>query len=298
MVSEALMMLPTTCGGRFIDCNLGDGGHSEAILMAAPGARLLGIDLDGDAIRRAERRLARWSSRLTTYHGNFADVAHVANGIFPEGADGALFDLGVSSAQLDAPSRGFSFRFDSKPDMRFDRSYGVSAYEIVNQWPRSRIERLIRDLGEEPRARRVARAIVNNRRIDSSAQLARIVAKALNWPERSRVHPATRTFQALRMEVNNEAANLELGLAAAVEALRVGGRLVVISYHSIEDRIVKNFIRNSTLSCVCPPMLPECICNHSPTLEGVSDGVIRPSSCETRRNPRSRSARMRVAEKI
>ena len=298
MVSEALMALPKTYGGLFIDCNLGDGGHAEAVFKTVRGARVLGIDLDGEAIRRAERRLARWSSQLTIYRGNFADVADVAKDVFPDGADAALFDLGVSSAQLDTPSRGFSFRFDSKPDMRFDRSDGVSAYEIVNRWSRARLEQLIRDYGEEPRAHRVARAIVNNRRIDSSAQLARVVAGALNWPARSRTHPATRTFQALRMEVNGEVPNLERGLAAAAEALRAGARLVVISYHSIEDRIVKNFIRNSTLSCVCPPMLPECICDQAPTLKRVSDGVIRPSVYETRRNPRSRSARMRVAEKI
>ena len=298
MVSEALTALPKAYDGAFIDCNLGDGGHAEAILKTMKGARLLGIDLDAEAIRRAERRLARWASQLSIYHGNFADLADVAPRVFPDGADGILFDLGVSSAQLDTPSRGFSFRFDAKLDMRFDRSRGISAYEIVNRWPRAHLEQLIRELGEEPRAHRVARAIVNNRRIDSTAHLAQVIARALNWPARSRTHPATRTFQALRMAVNGEAQNLELGLEAAVESLRVGGRLVVISYHSIEDRIVKNFIRTATLYCVCPPLLPECICDKQPTLKPVSDGVLRPSIFETRRNPRSRSARMRVAEKI
>ena len=298
MVSEALTALPNTPGALFIDCNLGDGGHAEAIFSAVPDAHVLGIDLDADAIQRAERRLSPWAPRLTVHQGNFADLAEVANRVFPDGADAALFDLGVSSAQLDAPERGFSFRFDSKPDMRFDPSVGVSAHEIINRWPRARLERLIRELGEEPRAGRVARAIVSNRPIDGAAQLARVVARALNWRERSRVHPATRTFQALRMEVNDEAPNLERGLTAAVQALRAGGRLAVISYHSIEDRIAKNFIRNATLSCVCPARLPQCVCDRTPTLKRVSRRVIRPAHRETRENPRSRSARMRVAEKI
>ena len=297
MVSETLQALPAT-GASFIDCNLGDGGHTQAIFEAIPDARVLGIDLDADAIGRAERRLDRWASQLTAHRGNFADLAEVAKSVFPDGADGVLFDLGVSSAQLDTPSRGFSFRFDTKLDMRFDPSGGVSAHEIVNRWSRSRLETLIRELGEEPRARRVARAIVANRPIDNAAQLAKIVAAALNWRRRSRVHPATRAFQALRMEVNGEARNLELGLASAVRSLRAGGRLIVISYHSIEDRMAKNFIRDSARSCVCPPRLPQCACDKTPVLKPVSRGIIRPSASETRRNPRSRSARMRVAEKI
>ena len=298
MVSEVLMALPDTHGGSFIDCNLGHGGHAEAILRSSHGVRLLGIDLDDDALTEARTRLSKWSAQLTTHHGNFADVAEIAENYHFERCSGVLFDLGVSSAQLDTPDRGFSFRYDSKLDMRFDAAAGLTAYDIVNRWPQSRLEEIIKGLGEEPRAGRVARAIVKNRRIDSTLQLAEIVTRALNWPARSRQHPATRTFQAIRMAVNGEVENLQRGLASALRSLGKGGRLVVISYHSIEDRLVKNFIRDQAAICVCPPMLPECQCNRTPTLQPISNRVIKPSMSEVRTNPRARSAKMRVARKL
>ena len=298
MVPEVMMALPNTVGGSFIDCNLGDGGHAEAILRSIPGVRLLGIDLDFEALKRANQRLEQWSDRLSIHHGNFGDVAEVAEKIFPRGCSGILFDLGVSSAQLDTPGRGFSFRFDAELDMRFDLRSDLTAYQIVNQWPQSQLEDIISALGEEPRARRVARGIVSNRRIETTRQLADVVTKALHWPVESRNHPATRTFQALRMAVNSEMNNLERGLAGAVEALGRGGRLVVISYHSVEDRVVKNFIRDAASSCKCPPLLPECQCDSTPILKAVNSRVIKPSITEVRSNPRARSARMRVAQKI
>ncbi len=298
MVPEVMMALPNTVGGSFIDCNLGDGGHAEAILRSIPGSQLLGIDLDIDALKRANERLSRWSDRLTIVHGNFADVAELGEKKFPKGCSGILFDLGVSSAQLDTADRGFSFRFDAELDMRFDPDGELTAYDIVNNWPQAQLEDIISSLGEEPRARRVARGIVANRRIETTRELADIVKKSLHWPVESRNHPATRTFQALRMAVNSEIKNLEAGLAGAVKALSRGGRLAVISYHSVEDRVVKNFIRDAASSCKCPPLLPECQCDSTPILRAVNTRVIKPSITEVNSNRRSRSARMRVAQKI
>ena len=298
MVSEVLMALPRTVGGEYIDCNLGDGGHAEAILRSVRGGQLLGIDLDAEALSRAEQRLERWSDRLTIHHGNFADIADIAEQRSTQNCAGVLFDLGVSSAQLDTPERGFSFRFDAELDMRFDPESELTAYEVVNHWPQSRLEHIISAFGGEPRARRVARGIVNNRRIETTRELADIVSKSLNWPVESRNHPATRTFQALRMAVNSEITNLESGLSGAVKTLARGGRLVVISYHSAEDRVVKNFVRDSASSCVCPPLLPECQCDKSPSLRPINARVIKPSITEVRSNPRARSARMRVAQKL
>ena len=298
MVQEMLLALAPVEGGSFIDCNLGEGGHTEAILNAVRSARVLGMDLDYDALMRASERLSKWTSQLTLHHGNFADLYKIASSYRHVPVSGVLFDLGISSAQLDTPDRGFSFRQKGKLDMRFNRNSEVSAHDIVNRWPVEELESIIHDLGEEPRAGRVARGIVRNRPIDTTIELANVVIKSLNWPTYSRIHPATRTFQALRMAVNEERENLERGLEEAVLSLKPGGRLVVISYHSIEDRIVKNFIRSSAASCVCPPALPECVCNSSPTLTPINKRVIKPTVSETQENPRARSARMRVAERI
>ena len=298
MVPEVMMALPHLEGGSVIDCNLGDGGHTEAILSSSPGVHVLGIDLDPDALERAGQRLNRWSERLTIVHGNFADVAEIAEQNLMTNCSGILFDLGVSSPQLDTPERGFSFRFDAELDMRFDYAGKLTAYDIVNKWPQAQLEGIISSLGEEPRARRVARGIVANRKIETTRELADVVTKSLHWPVESRNHPATRTFQALRMAVNSEMKNLQQGLAGAVNALGRGGRLVVISYHSVEDRVVKRFIRDAASSCKCPPLLPECQCDSTPVLKAINNRVIKPSITEVRDNPRARSARMRVAQKI
>ena len=298
MVAETVLALSVSHGGSYIDCNLGDGGHSEAVLKAGQSVRVLGIDLDRAALDRAKRRLAAWHMQVSLHHGNFADVAQIARRNRFGRAGGVLFDLGFSSSQIDDPERGFSFRLDAGLDMRFNRQSGLSAYEIVNKWPLARLEETIRELGDEPRAGRVARAIVRSRRIDTTGELAYIVSRALNWPIRSRNHPATRTFQALRMAVNEEVANLQRGLAGAVEVLEKGGRLVVISYQSVEDRIAKRFIRDAAAECVCPTALPECRCETKPALTVLSKRVIKPSVAEVRDNPRVRSARMRVAEKL
>ena len=298
MAQEALQALAPVEGGSFIDCNVGEGGHTEAILTSVRSSRVLGIDLDYDALIRASERLADWSGQLTLHHGNFADLYRIASSYNHLPVSGVLFDLGLSSAQLDTPDRGFSFRHKGDLDMRFDQNSGISAHEIVNRWPGEQLESIIYELGEEPRAGRVARSIVRNRPIDTTIELANVVIRALNWPTYSRIHPATRTFQAIRMAVNEEKENLERGLDDATQALKPGGRLVVISYHSIEDRMVKNFIRRSSASCVCPTSIPECVCDSVPTLTPINKRVIRPSISEIQENPRSRSARMRVAERI
>ena len=298
MVTEALVSLSAMPGGSYIDCNLGDGGHTASILKAAYGARILGIDLDKEALERAASKLTRWRHQVELFHGNFAEVHAVARANHFLPVCGVLFDLGVSSAQLDTPERGFSFRHDARLDMRFDPGTGLTAYDIVNRWPQSKLEEIIRNLGDEPRSARVARGIVRNRRIETTGHLASVVTKALNWPAHSRNHPATRTFQALRMAVNGEMESLERGLSEAVKTLQPKGRLVVISYHSIEDRLVKNFIRESSSGCSCPPLLPECICSKTPTLRLIGKGIIKPSISEVRTNPRARSAKMRVAERV
>ena len=298
MVAEATLALSVSHGGSYIDCNLGEGGHTEAILKAAQSVRVLGIDLDREALARASGRLAPWAMQVSLHHGNFADVAQIARRKRFGRVAGVLFDLGFSSAQIDDPERGFSFRLDAGLDMRFNRQSGLSAYEIVNKWPAAKLEETLRELGDEPRAGRVARAIVRSRRIDTTGELADVVARALNWPIRSRNHPATRTFQALRMAVNEEVPNLERGLSGAAEVLEKGGRLVTISYHSGEDRIIKRFMRDAAADCVCPTVVPDCRCESEPTLAVLSKRVIKPSVAETRDNPRVRSARMRVAEKL
>lgn len=298
MVAEATLALSVSHGGSYIDCNLGEGGHAEAILKAAQSVRVLGIDLDREALARASGRLAPWAMQVSLHHGNFADVAQIAKRKRFGRVGGVLFDLGFSSAQIDDPERGFSFRLDAGLDMRFNRQAGLSAYEIVNKWPLAKLEETLRELGDEPRAGRVARAIVRSRRIDTTGELADVVARALNWPIRSRNHPATRTFQALRMAVNEEVPNLERGLSGAADVLEKGGRLVTISYHSGEDRIIKRFMRDAAADCVCPTAVPDCRCESEPTLAVLSKRVIKPSVAETRDNPRVRSARMRVAEKL
>ncbi len=298
MVQETLSALAPVDGASFIDCNVGEGGHAEAVLKSARNLQVLGIDLDYDALARTANRLSRWSSSLILHHGNFADIYKIASHYRFAPVSGILFDLGMSTAQLDKADRGFSFKHNGLLDMRFNQKSGISAHDLVNRWPEERLAKVIHELGEEPRSGRVARSIVRNRPIDTTAHLADVVVKALNWPTYSRIHPATRTFQALRMTVNGEKGNLERGLADAVHALKPGGRLVVISYHSIEDRVVKNFIRRKSASCLCPPALPECVCSRTPILTPVNKRVYKPLMSEINQNPRARSARMRVAERI
>ncbi len=293
---SALQINPS---GTYIDCTLGEGGHASAILSAVdPPLRLLGIDLDLEALESATRRLSEFSRIFVAEQGNFSEVGDIARRHGFESADGILFDLGLSSLQVDTAGRGFSFNKEARLDMRFDTSQRLSAAEVVNGFSESELADVIYRYGEEPRSRRIASAIVRDRPLDTTTQLAEVVSRVLGRPGRRRIHPATKTFQAIRMAVNGELDNVEKGLGQAIEVLRKGGRIVVISYHSLEDRLVKGVLRRESSGCICPPEIPICVCGHEPVLRLVSRRVIRPGQEEIRINPRSRSARLRVAERI
>ncbi|HEY82703.1 MAG TPA: 16S rRNA (cytosine(1402)-N(4))-methyltransferase RsmH [Dehalococcoidia bacterium] len=296
LLEETMRALAVQPGGRYIDCTLGGGGHALAILeRSAPGGQLLGIDADPEAIAVARERLAPYADCVRLINDNFASLQAIClkYDFFP--VHGILFDLGLSSLQLES-ARGFSFQHDAPLDMRFDPAQEVTAADIVNTWAEAELARLIRAYGEESCSQRIAREIVRERPIRSTLHLARVVERAVGR-RRGRIHPATKTFQALRITVNRELENLELALKQAVELLGFEGRLVVISYHSLEDRIVKQFMQREARDCICPPNTPTCVCGHKAQLRLISRRVITPSAAEIERNPRSRSARLRAAER-
>lgn len=298
LLAEVLDLLAPRSGGRYIDATLGLGGHAEAILSASsPDGRLMGIDCDELALREAARRLAAAQDRLELVLGDFGDMAQLAQGRGWSGVDGILMDLGVSSPQLDDPTRGFSFQQDGPLDMRMSRSGELTAAEIVNQWPEEEISRILWEYGEERYARRIARAICQDRPFARTSELAEMVARVVGG-RRERIHPATRTFQALRIAVNDELGALERALPQALDLLAIGGRLVVISFHSLEDRIVKQFVRREASDCICPPRLPVCVCGHSAQLRPLTKKPITASQEEVARNSRSRSAKLRAAVRI
>jgi len=298
LFQEALASLLVQPEGRYIDATVGGGGHAAGILAASsPDGRLLGLDRDPTAIAVASARLAPYAGRFVLVHTSFEHLGALAReyGFVP--ADGVLFDLGLSSLQLADPARGFSFMGDGPLDMRYDPTgEGVTAATLVNQLPLEELEKLLIRYGEEGRARRIAEAIVAARPLYTTAELARVIERAVG--RRGRIHPATRTFQALRIAVNNELAALEVALPQAAELLRPGGRLVVISFHSLEDRVVKQFLRRESRDCICPPETPVCTCRHKATLRLVTRKPIVPTAGEVADNPRARSARMRVAERV
>ena len=304
MVDEVLESLAPSPGSLQIDATVGGGGHSRRILEAtSPDGRLLGLDADRAAIARTRERLAQFGERVTLRQANFEELATSAReeGFAP--ADGVLFDLGLSSDQLADHGRAFSFRAEGPLDMRFDTSRGDPASKLVNELDEKELGDLFRRYGEEPNARRIARAIVYQRGrepITTGTQLAEIVARAAPVPPhgRRRVHPATRVFQALRIAVNRELETLPIALEGAVVTLREGGRLAVISYHSLEDRIVKRFIQTERRGCICPPEAPVCICGRSPRLAPVGAQPRRPTAAEIARNPRARSALLRTARRL
>jgi len=301
MVEEAVTALSPAPGSLQIDATVGGGGHAERILEAStPDGRLVGLDADRAAIARARARLARFGDRVVLRQASFADVAQVVPAVGFPTADGVLFDLGLSSDQLADPTRGFSFRSDAPLDMRFDTTRGVPASELLATLDADELGAIFRRYGEEPFARRVARAIVTERddpRTLTGTGLAALVERVTPRGARRRIHPATRVFQALRIAVNGELEAIERGLAGAVDLLRPGGRLVVISYHSLEDRIVKRFIAAERRGCTCAPELPVCVCGRQPRLRPVGKQPRRPGPAEIVRNPRSRSARLRAAER-
>jgi len=304
LVDEVIEMLAPMPGSLHIDATLGGGGHTERILEAAsPDGRVLGVDADPAAIHRVEARLrARFGERLVLRQGNFRDLATIAPGAGFSAVDGALFDLGLSSDQLADRERGFGFRAGGPLDIRFDTSRGVPAAELLASLETAELTALFRRYGEEPKAGRIARAIVDARKtapIATAEELAALVERVAppNPRLRRRTHPATRVFQALRIAVNDELTELEEGLESAIEICEVGGRIAVISFHSLEDRIVKHRFREAAHGCICPPDLPVCGCGRRPEFRVVNTRVIRPGEAELARNPRAASGRLRVAQR-
>jgi len=306
LLDECLEGLQIKPGGAYLDCTLGGAGHSCEILRRLDGGLLVGIDRDAEAIGAATARLAAvgTNARFEVLRGNFHDAPGLieAAGIAPE-FDGILADLGVSSHQLDVRERGFSYHEDAPLDMRMDQSQPVSAREIVNTWSEDELNRVLRDYGEEKWARQIARVICDRRAdtpIERTGQLVSIIDAAI--PKKFRQgdgsHPARRTFQALRISVNDELEPLEGALRALVGLLKPGGRLCVITFHSLEDRIVKNAFRTLADPCVCPKSFPVCVCGRKPVVKLITRKPVTASPEELERNPRSRSASLRVVEKL
>jgi 16S rRNA (cytosine1402-N4)-methyltransferase len=297
MLEEVLTCLRVRPGGKYLDCTVGGGGHLEAIArLAYPGGRLVGIDRDPDAVRAAAARLAPWGARI--FHADFGRLPEVLNQAGIDQVDGVLFDLGASSHQLDTPSRGFSYREDGPLDMRMDPSQSTTAADLVNHAPVEELARIIRDYGEERWAKRIARAVAGARPLARTLELAAVIREAIPAAARRHSgHPARRTFQALRIAVNRELERIRPALEAAVDAILPGGRIAVISFHSLEDRIVKDTLRDLARDCSCPPELPACRCGGGRArLRPVAR--LAPSPAELAVNPRSRSARLRVAERL
>jgi 16S rRNA (cytosine1402-N4)-methyltransferase len=304
LAEEVVTMLAPAPGSLQIDATLGNGGHTERILEASsPDGRLLGLDADPAAIERTRERLRRFGDRLVLRQANFRELGDVAPDAGFGQVDGLLFDLGLSGFQLADEERGFSFRTHGRLDMRFDTRRGVPAADLLATLDAPGLASLFRQYGEEPFAPRIARAIVHQREsqpVETADQLAELVERVVPGTPRGRraVHPATRVFQALRIAVNAELDALTEGLAAAMTLLRPGGRLVVLSYHSLEDRIVKRFIAAERKGCTCPPEVPVCVCGRNPRLRRVGPSSVVPSAAEIAANPRSRSARLRAAERL
>ena len=306
LVDEVLSSLAIGSGSSVADCTVGGGGHAERILeTTSPRGRLLGLDADQAAIAEAKRTLERFGDRVTLRHANFESIYDVAVEAGSVPLDAVLFDLGLSSYQLADPDRGFSFAADAPPDMRFDETSGLSAVELIERSSERELAGILATFGEERRAGRIAKAIVAARaagRIVTAADLAAVVAAAApsrpGGADAGRIHPATRTFQALRIAVNREFEVLTAGLVGALASIRPGGRMAVISYHSLEDRIVKRFVVRESRDCIEDPLPPVCTCGHRAQLRAVTKGVVTPGPEEVRRNRRARSAKLRVAEKL
>jgi len=298
LVKETIEALAVQPGGRYIDCTLGGGGHTAAILdRSSPGGQLLGIDADPKAIKIAKTRLRAYSGSTLLINENFVNLQAICSkhGFLP--VHGILFDLGLSSLQLNGNNRGFSFQHEAPLDMRLSPNQEVTAADIINTSSESELAQLIKTYGEEDRSHKIARYIVKERPLKTTLQLVRTIEQAIG-SKRGRIHPATRTFQALRIAVNHELERLEATLKQVINLLGFEGRLVVISYHSLEDRIVKQFMQQESKDCICPPGIPTCVCGHTACLRLINKKVITPSPEEVRLNPRSRSAKLRAAERL
>jgi len=298
LVEEVVEALNVAPGNRYVDCTLGGGGHASAILQRCqPSGELLGIDSDPEAIKLAQHNLYDYFESTILINANFSNLEQICTETGFAPVDGILFDLGLSSLQLGTAERGFSFQRNGPLDMRFNPDEKLTAADIVNKLPETKLAQLIRIYGEETFAERIARNIVQNRPINDTAELAIIVTNSIGV-HRGKIHPATKTFQALRIAVNRELEYLTSALEQTLNCLNSGGRLVVLSYHSLEDRIVKNFMLRESKACLCPPDIPECRCHHEPKLQLITRNVIVPTDNEVEINPRSRSAKLRVAQRL
>ena len=302
LLQECIENLNIRPDGVYVDGTLGLGGHSEQIVQRLVTGRLIGIDRDPSAIARAGERLRPWRDRVTLVHGNFSDAARILDGLGIPGADGMLFDLGVSSPQLDEAERGFSYTLEAPLDMRMDSTASLSAYEVVNGWSEEQLNRILWDYGEERYARRITAAILKaraNKPIETTQELTDIIRSAMPAAAlREKQHPAKRSFQAIRIAVNDELGAIASMLETAPDRLNKGGRLCVISFHSLEDRIVKSGIQARERGCTCPREAPVCTCGFVQTLRSVTRKPILPTAEEIERNPRARSAKLRVAERV
>lgn len=295
---EVLDALAPKPGGFYLDGTLGAGGHAEGILHAsAPQGKLLGFDLDPEALAIAQRRLLPFQDRTIIRHASYRQAQAVLKEIGWKAVDGILLDLGVSSMQIDRPERGFSFMEEGPLDMRFNQNMGLSAEDLVNTLSKEALADIIWKFGEERYSRRIARAIVETRPIHTTLELASLIKKSVPGYT-SHIHPATRTFQALRIAANKELETLSSALPELIQCLAPGGRIAVISFHSLEDRIVKQFFKRESKDCICPPEQPICTCEHAASIKILTKKPIRATEQEIEENPRSSSAKLRVAEKI
>ncbi len=303
LLEECIQYLQINPRGVYVDGTVGLGGHSQEIARRLEeGGRLIAIDRDETAIARSRERLAPWQERITFVHGNFRELGAILDGLGVRQADGMLFDLGVSSPQLDEAERGFSYMQDAPLDMRMDRGDPVTAWTVVNRWPEEELRRILRDYGEERYAPRIARAICRAREekpVETTLELVDVVKGAMPPPAlREKQHPAKRTFQAIRIAVNDELEAVRDMLEAAMDRLAPGGRLCVISFHSLEDRLVKNAIHDREDGCTCPRDFPVCACGFVQTMRTVTKKPVVSGPRELEENPRARSAKLRVAERI
>lgn len=302
LLNECIEGLKIRPDGIYVDGTLGRAGHSAEIAKRLTTGRLIGIDRDMTAIEEAAKVLEEYGDKVTLVHGNFSKVGEILRDLGVNKADGMLFDLGVSSPQLDDAERGFSYMNDAPLDMRMDRSSPLTAYNVVNEWDEQELKRILFEFGEERYAPRIAAAIVASRRekpISTTFELVEIIRKAMPAAAlREKQHPAKRSFQAIRISVNDELTAVSEMMGSAIDALNPGGRLAVISFHSLEDRIVKNAIRARENGCTCPPEFPVCVCGFKQTVKSISRKPIIPGDKETAENPRARSAKLRIAERV
>ena len=298
LTREVIEFLKPEPGKRYLDGTLGGGGHTERLLIeSSPDGLVLGLDRDDEALAAAQLQLSHFGARLSARQASFAAAGKILTELRWQSVDGAILDLGVSSHHLDAPERGFSFRSSARLDMRMDRRQRLDAYEIVNRYAAPELERILKIYGEEPRARRIAAAIVAARPIETTGGLAALIARAKGGRAGDR-HPATQSFQALRIAVNQELDHLESFLENGYELLAPGGRLAVISFHSLEDRLVKSAFRKWSRDCLCPPRAPACACGWSRKAKLLTTKPVTPSAAECQSNPRARSAKLRVVERV